>query len=234
MSNSLDKILTLGAVDVVTINKGIPRFVEASIAAISLVGLAPFILAAALAVALTSRGPVIFRQRRIGLKGHSFVLYKLRTMHDSSVGPQLTSTNDQRVTRVGKILRKTKLDELPELWNVIKGDMSLVGPRPEVPRYVDPANPQWAVVLLTRPGLTDPVTMRLRNEEELLQQVKGDREHFYLEVLQPLKLRGYVDYLQMRSWSSDVKILWHSALAVLVPGKVRPLKVKDVITEGLG
>jgi len=155
-------------------------------------------------------------------------------MHDSSVGPQLTSTNDQRVTRVGKILRKTKLDELPELWNVIKGDMSLVGPRPEVPRYVDPANPQWAVVLLTRPGLTDPVTMRLRNEEELLQQVKGDREHFYLEVLQPLKLRGYVDYLQMRSWSSDVKILWHSALAVLVPGKVRPLKVKDVITEGLG
>jgi lipopolysaccharide/colanic/teichoic acid biosynthesis glycosyltransferase len=234
MKNSLDKILTLGAVDVVTINKGIPRFVEASIAAISLVGLAPFILAAALGVALTSRGPVIFRQRRIGLKGHSFVLYKLRTMHDSSGGPQLTSTNDQRVTRVGKILRKTKLDELPELWNVIKGDMSLVGPRPEVPRYVDPANPQWAVVLLTRPGLTDPVTMRLRNEEELLQQVKGDREHFYLDVLQPLKLRGYVDYLQMRSWSSDLKILWHSALAVLVPGKVRPLTVKDVITEGLG
>jgi lipopolysaccharide/colanic/teichoic acid biosynthesis glycosyltransferase len=234
MKNSLDKILTLGAVDVVTINKGIPRFVEASIAAISLVGLAPFILAAALGVALTSRGPVIFRQRRIGLKGHSFVLYKLRTMHDSGGGPQLTSTNDQRVTRVGKILRKTKLDELPELWNVIKGDMSLVGPRPEVPRYVDPANPQWAVVLLTRPGLTDPVTMRLRNEEELLQQVKGDREHFYLDVLQPLKLRGYVDYLQMRSWSSDVKILWHSALAVLVPGKVRPLTVKDVITEGLG
>jgi lipopolysaccharide/colanic/teichoic acid biosynthesis glycosyltransferase len=234
MKNSLDKILTLGAVDVVTINQGIPRFVEASIAAISLVGLAPFILAAALAVAFTSRGPVIFRQRRIGLRGDSFVLYKLRTMHDSSVGPQLTSTNDQRVTRVGKILRKTKLDELPELWNVIKGDMSLVGPRPEVPRYVDPANPQWAVVLLTRPGLTDPVTMRLRNEEELLQQVKGDREHFYLDVLQPLKLRGYVDYLQMRSWSSDLKILWHSALAVLVPGKVRPLTVKDVITEGLG
>ena len=234
MKNSLDKILTLGAVDVVTINKGIPRFVEASIAAISLVGLAPFILVAALAVALTSRGPVIFRQRRIGLKGHSFVLYKLRTMHDSSVGPQLTSTNDQRVTRVGKILRKTKLDELPELWNVIKGDMSLVGPRPEVPRYVDPANPQWAVVLLTRPGLTDPVTMRLRNEEELLQQVKGDREHFYLDVLQPLKLKGYVDYLQMRSWSSDMKILWHTALAVVLPGKVRPLTVKDVITEGLG
>jgi lipopolysaccharide/colanic/teichoic acid biosynthesis glycosyltransferase len=234
MKTSLDKILTLSDIDVVTINKGIPRFVEALIAAIALVGLGPFILAAALVVSLTSRGPVIFRQRRIGLGGNSFALYKLRTMHDSNVGPQLTSANDERVTRVGKILRKTKLDELPELWNVIKGDMSLVGPRPEVPRYVDPANPQWAVVLLTRPGLTDPVTMRLRNEEELLQQVKGDREHFYLDVLQPLKLKGYVDYLQMRSWSSDVKILWHSALAVLVPGKVRPLTVKDVITEGLG
>jgi lipopolysaccharide/colanic/teichoic acid biosynthesis glycosyltransferase len=155
-------------------------------------------------------------------------------MRDSGVGLQLTSANDDRVTFVGKILRKTKLDELPELWNVVKGDMSLVGPRPEVPRYVDPANPHWAVVLLARPGLTDPVTMRLRNEEELLQQVQGDREHFYLEVLQPLKLKGYADYLQMRSWSCDVKILLNSALAVVFPGKVRPLSVKDVITDGLG
>jgi len=234
MKTSVDKILTLGAIDVVTINKGIPRFVEALIAAIALACLTPFILVAALAVALTSRGPVIFRQRRIGLGGQSFVLYKLRTMRDSSDGTELTSTNDQRVTGVGKILRKTKLDELPELWNVIKGDMSLVGPRPEVPRYVDPANPYWAVVLLARPGLTDPVTMRLRNEEELLQQVKGDREHFYLDVLQPLKLKGYADYLEMRSWSGDVRILWHSALAVVLPSKVRPLSVKDVITEGLG
>lgn len=220
--------------EAVRMGKGIPRLAEAAIAAIGLVACAPLILAAAAAIALTSSGPAFFRQRRVGLGGQTFVLYKLRTMRESAGGPQVTSTNDNRITRIGKILRKTKLDELPELWNVLKGDMSLVGPRPEVPRYVDPANPSWAFILLARPGITDPVTMRLRNEEQLLEAVEGDRELFYLNVLQPLKLKGYLDYLRTRNWWCDVKVLWWSGLAVIVPGKVRPLTVKEVITAGLG
>src|SRR6266545_6648202 len=163
---------------------------------------------AAIVIAVTSRGPVIFRQKRMGRKGRPFTMYKLRTMRVANSGPQVTAGDDVRITPVGKFLRKTKMDELPELWNVLKGDMSLVGPRPEVPRYVDLTNSKWQRVLKVRPGITDPLTLRLRNEEELLAKVKGDRERFYLATLQPFKLRGYLEYLQRRSWQNDMRILW--------------------------
>ena len=140
----------------------------------------------------------------------------MRLVHD---GPQVTALGDERVTRIGKILRRTKVDELPELWNVLKGDMSLVGPRPEVPRYVDLEDDLWEVVLRSRPGITDPVTLRLRNEETLLADVKGDREDFYRESLQPLKLQGYVDYLHHRSWWSDMKVLCRTVLVVVWPSR---------------
>jgi lipopolysaccharide/colanic/teichoic acid biosynthesis glycosyltransferase len=149
-------------------------------------------------------------------------------MRDFRGGPQVTSRDDQRVTRVGKILRKTKLDELPELWNVLKGDMSLVGPRPEVPEYVDLANPQWALVLSVRPGITDPVTMRLRNEEGLLEIVSGDRERFYREVLQPIKLRGSLDYLLKRTWGQDTIILLRTVVSVILPNRVPAPKPKEL------
>jgi lipopolysaccharide/colanic/teichoic acid biosynthesis glycosyltransferase len=134
-------------------------------------------------------------------------------------GPQVTAGDDARVTPVGKFLRKTKLDELPELWNVLKGDMSLIGPRPEVPRYVDPNDPMWRLVLETRPGITDPMTLRLRNEEALLVEVKGDRERFYLEALLPFKLEGNLSYLQARSCWSDLKVLCQTIFAVAFPNK---------------
>ena len=137
------------------------------------------------------------------------------------------------MTPVGKLLRKTKLDELPELWNVLKGDMSLVGPRPEVPRYVDLASPAWRLVLEARPGITDPVTMILRNEEALLAKVEGDRELFYLETLQPFKLEGYAEYLRGRNWWTDVKVLWKTFVVVLLPGKALPPTLKgDFDLEG--
>ncbi len=199
------------------IKRGIPRPIEAAIAIVGLIVSGPIIALAATAVALTSPGPVIFRQKRVGLKGRHFVLFKIRTMRVASGGPQVTAGDDSRVTKVGKLLRKTKLDELPELWNILKGDMSLIGPRPEVPRYVDLGNPEWLMVLQARPGLTDPMTLRLRNEEELLAQVKGDRERFYLEMLQPFKLRGYINYLESRSWMSDLKVLWQTVVAVALP-----------------
>jgi lipopolysaccharide/colanic/teichoic acid biosynthesis glycosyltransferase len=120
-------------------------------------------------------------------------------------------------------LRKTKIDELPELWNVVKGDMSIVGPRPEVERYVDLNNPLWRQALAVRPGLTDPVTLSLRNEEELLGRVKGDREQFYLETLQPIKLKGYKEYLCRRNAWSDVVVIALTVLVILFPHKAPPL-----------
>jgi lipopolysaccharide/colanic/teichoic acid biosynthesis glycosyltransferase len=144
-------------------------------------------------------------------------MYKLRTMRRRSSGLQVTAADDPRVTFVGKILRKAKLDELPELWNVIRGDMALLGPRPEVPRYVDLRNPLWQQTLQVRPGITDPVTLRLRNEENLLGAVQGDRERFYLEELQPYKLIGYVDYLQSRNWRNDIKLLKDTAIGIVRP-----------------
>ena len=211
-----------------SIKNGLPRQAEAAIALIGLVVAAPLIALAAIAVAVTSRGPVIFRQKRMGRKGRPFTMYKLRTMRIANSGPQVTAGDDIRVTPVGKFLRKTKLDELPELWNILKGDMSLIGPRPEVPRYVDLDDPMWRLVLEARPGITDPMTLRLRNEEALLVEVEGDRERFYLGTLQPFKLEGYLDYLQARSWRSDLKVLWQTIVAVAFPYKA-PLPTLEEI-----
>jgi lipopolysaccharide/colanic/teichoic acid biosynthesis glycosyltransferase len=211
-----------------SIKNGLPRQAEAVIALVGLVIVAPLIALAAIMIALTSRGPVIFRQKRMGRKGRPFTMYKLRTMKAASSGPQVTAGDDARVTLAGKVLRKTKLDELPELWNVLKGDMSLIGPRPEVPRYVALNNPMWRLVLEARPGITDPMTLRLRNEEALLIEVKADRERFYLESLLPFKLEGYLNYLQARSWRSDLKVLWRTIVAVVFPNKT-PLPTLEEI-----
>jgi lipopolysaccharide/colanic/teichoic acid biosynthesis glycosyltransferase len=112
-------------------------------------------------------------------------------------------------------LRSTKIDELPQLWNVLRGEMSFVGPRPEVPDYADLQDALWQRVLRARPGLTDPVTLRLIDEESLLSSVGGDRERYYRETLLPIKLRGYAEYLALRSPGSDVRVLLETALAVV-------------------
>ena len=210
---------------------GLPRYLEASTSIVVLVIASPVILLAGILIRLTSPGPVFFRQTRIGRHGDSFSLCKLRTMKVSASGPQITAANDSRVTWIGRLLRRTKVDELPELWNVFKGDLSLVGPRPEVPRYVDMKNPLWKRVLQARPGVTDPVTLKLRNEEILLARVGGDREEYYLKVLQPFKLQGYVDYLDRRSCWTDVEVLWKTLVAVLLPRVAPPpsnAEIEDV------
>jgi lipopolysaccharide/colanic/teichoic acid biosynthesis glycosyltransferase len=199
---------------------GIPRAVEMPIAGIALVLAAPVITLFALLVRLGSAGPAFFRQERVGRGGKPFVLFKLRSMRTGFEGPRVTAKGDARVTFVGRILRKTKLDELPQLWNVVRGDMSLVGPRPEVPEYVDPENPLWREILRWRPGITDPVTLRLRDEETVLAAVPGDSERYYREEIQPAKLREYVAYLETRRWWTDLSVLVRTGLAVLIPRRV--------------
>jgi lipopolysaccharide/colanic/teichoic acid biosynthesis glycosyltransferase len=201
------------------VRSGLARWVEVLLSAAGLALSVPLLAVSSAAILVTSPGPVIFRQYRVGRNGKLFVLYKLRTMKIGNDGPQVTASGDERITRIGRILRRTKVDELPELWNVLKGDMSLVGPRPEVPRYVDLEDDRWLLVLQSRPGITDPVTLRLRDEELLLAQVKDNYEDFYRNTLQAHKLQGYIDYLHNRSWSTDFKILITTLLVILWPAR---------------
>ncbi len=201
---------------------GLARWVELPAAALLLIALAPLLLLLAIAVRLSSPGPAFFRQKRMGQGGKPFELIKLRTMRHLASGAPITAQGDSRITPLGRLLRGSKLDELPELWNLVRGELSFVGPRPEVPALVDLDDLRWQKILEARPGLTDPVTLRLRNEEALLAGVAGDREHYYRHILQPFKLAGYIDYLKTRSALGDLRLIWQTILAVIDPARVPP------------
>ena len=209
-------------------NNGLPRVVEGTLAFVGLIFVAPVIAVSGLAVIISSGAPILFRQQRVGRHGKQFNLYKLRTMRPSNGGPQITSGNDARITRLGSFFRHTKLDELPTLWNVVRGDMSLVGPRPEVPRFVKLEDPTWQKVLTVRPGITDPVTLQLRSEAEMLAGVAGDTEQYYVDKLQPEKLKGYLAYLDQRSWQSDLKVLFRTVAAVVAPRDAARVSLDEV------
>jgi lipopolysaccharide/colanic/teichoic acid biosynthesis glycosyltransferase len=206
------------ATDLPAPRPGLPRVIEVTAAFLGLLLMLPLLLLLGLAVAATSPGPVLFVQERVGRSGQRFPLFKLRSMRAAAAGPDVTGRVDARITPLGRWLRRTKLDELPQLWNVIRGDMSLVGPRPEVARYTDLANPLWRRVLEVRPGITDPLTLKLRHEESLLPASEEERERFYVETLQPLKLRGYLAYLSRRSGWTDLGVILATLAAVLRPG----------------
>lgn len=199
-----------------SIQPGLPRWVEALLASIGLVVFSPLLLGTALAVKLSSPGPVFFRQARVGRFGRHFPLYKFRSMRLHTPGQKFTAQGDARVTPVGRLIRKFKFDELPQLLNVLRGEMSFVGPRPEVPEYVDLEDPLWQKVLATRPGLTHPLTLLLHPEEELLAQVEGDSKQFYDRYFLPYKLHGYLGYLEERTAWSDlwtvVRTFWEIAV----------------------
>lgn len=203
------------------VSAGLPRWTEVCVATLGLAVLAPVLAICALAIVVDDPGPIFFRQKRVGRFGNQFWLLKLRSMRVAQAGPLVTADGDKRITRVGRFLRAAKLDEAPGLWNVLRGDMSLVGPRPEVPRYVDLNDTRWQQVLAARPGLTDPVTVQLRNEQAILAAVTGDREEFYRSVLSPLKLAGYIEYLGKRTWIVDLGVLKDTLLAVVFPSSAR-------------
>jgi len=177
--------------------------------AVGLLALSPVLATIALLVKLSSPGSVFYRQVRVGRHRREFRLIKFRTMRADAdrKGALVTARGDARITGVGKFLRRTKLDELPELWNVLVGDLSLVGPRPEVLRYVAHYRPEWEPVFSVRPGITDLATLQFRDEEAVL-AAASDSEKAYLEVIVPIKMRLALDYIARRSLWLDLKILW--------------------------
>ncbi|WOQ16972.1 sugar transferase [Raineyella sp. W15-4] len=188
-----------------------------AVSAVGLFLLMPIFLLIALMIRLDSPGPVFFRQTRVGLYGRPFLIHKFRTMRVGAAGPAVSTATDSRITRVGMFLRRTKLDELPQLIDVLHGAMSLVGPRPEVPHYVslwpDDLRP---IILSVRPGITDPVTVGLRSEADILAQ-SPDPELTYVEELLPLKAQAYIEYIRTQSFWGDIRTILATFVAVIFP-----------------
>lgn len=175
--------------------------------ALGLLLLSPLLLVLALWVKLDSPGPVFFRQERVGRNGQPFRIYKFRSMRADHNGPQITVGDDARITRSGRFIRACKFDELPQLINVLLGDMSLVGPRPEVPRYVALYPPEVRdEVLSVRPGITDWASVQYRSESSLL-AASSDPEVTYTTVILPAKLALYQQYVRQRSFWLDCRII---------------------------
>lgn len=183
--------------------------------AVALAALSPLFGAVAIAIKADSPGPVFFRQERVGQFGKPFRIHKFRTMVNEKPRVNVSAAGDPRVTRVGRVLRKTKVDELPQLIDVFVGDMSIVGPRPEVPEYVD----RWPedlrpLLLSVRPGITDPASIKYRNEAEELAQA-DDPERYYVDVLLPRKTQLYAEYIRNRSFTRDLQIILETLITVV-------------------
>jgi lipopolysaccharide/colanic/teichoic acid biosynthesis glycosyltransferase len=184
-------------------------------AGVGLILLSPLFVAIAVAIKLDSRGPVFFRQERMGRGGRVFRIFKFRTMvvDGERLGAPITVGDDPRITQVGRTLRRFKLDELPQLINVMRGEMSLVGPRPELPRYRDRYEGVYDAVLQVRPGITDPASLRFRDEADLLSG-REDPETYYLQSLLPQKLRLNLEYVRRATLSRDIGIILLTLLAL--------------------
>jgi lipopolysaccharide/colanic/teichoic acid biosynthesis glycosyltransferase len=189
----------------------------------------PVLAVLALVVLCGDGPPVFFGQTRVGRKGKPFRIWKFRTMRAGSPGMAITAAGDPRVTRAGAVLRRCKLDELPQLFNVLKGDMSLVGPRPEVPEYVRLEAPIWQAVLQVRPGVTDLATLLYRDEEKLL-GASEDPNTFYREIVLPAKLLLNLGYLHSRSFPRDLKLILLTIRYSLFPERFD----QDLVKRSLG
>lgn len=176
--------------------------------------LSPLLIGVAVAIRLTSPGPILHRATRVGRGGRLFMLYKFRSMvaDAEKVGPGITAADDARITPIGRILRRTKLDEFPQLINVLRGEMSLVGPRPEDPAFVALYTPEQREVLSVRPGLTSLASVRFRNEQALL--LGPDWKAKYVDEIMPAKLALDLAYVKDQSFATDLKILLQTFFAL--------------------
>ena len=176
---------------------------------LGLIVLSPLFLVLAIWIKLDSKGPVFYRQVRVGYKNKDFRIFKFRSMRVGSDKGSLVTIggHDPRVTRSGYFIRKFKFDELPQLINVFLGDMSLVGPRPEVRHYVDYWTPEQMHVLDVRPGITDPASIKFRNENELMEQAE-DPEKYYIDVIMQEKIKLYLEYVENHSFLYDIGLIF--------------------------
>ena len=203
------------------------RLFDVVVAAIGLALVAPVLVSIAVLVKLCSRGPVLYRGARVGLNGKLFSMLKFRTMvvNAESLGGSATAADDPRLTAVGKFLRRYKLDELPQFLNVLAGDMSLVGPRPEVEKYVNLYSPEEKPILTVRPGITDWASIWNSNEAAVLEGSR-DPEKAYEELIRPTKLALQLLYVRNHSLLVDLKILFHTGLKLIhedwVPKELKP------------
>lgn len=174
-----------------------------------------FVIIAGL-VKASDGGPIFYRQKRIGRYFRPFVLLKFRSMTVDAErsGPQITVRNDHRITSIGKLLRKTKLDELPQLINVVRGDMSLVGPRPEVPKYVDLFRADYERILTVMPGITDFAAVEFKDEERVLQQFDQPEEG-YIKFILPRKMELYAKYISELGFWTDIKLIFLTILKII-------------------
>lgn len=190
------------------------RFFDTVLAAFVLVLLSPLLLPVALLIKLHDGGAVFHVSSRVGMNGKPFRLYKFRTMvaQASEIGKGITSANDRRITPVGRWLRKYKIDEIPQLYNVIRSDMALVGPRPEDPRYVALYTPAQRAILSSRPGITSPASLAFRHEEKMLSG--DDWEDRYINEILPTKLAIELEYASRRTLATDIGVLFKTIAAV--------------------
>lgn len=173
--------------------------------------LSPLLIFIGLWVGLSSKGGVFYKQIRVGRNNKDFKLYKFRSMRVNSdkQGLLTVGSKDSRITKAGYFIRKYKIDELPQLFNVLKGDMSFVGPRPEVRRYVDLYSKEQMKVLSVRPGITDPASIKYRNENDLLSSANNPEE-YYIQYIMPDKLKINIDYINKRTFFKDIKIIFQT------------------------
>jgi len=186
----------------------IKRAIDLTLSLVGLLVLAPALVLIGVAIRITSPGPVFYRGTRVGRSGREFRIMKFRTMQVDAeqIGSSSTPDDDQRITRIGAILRRGKLDELPQLWNVVVGDMSMVGPRPQVRWAVERYTENECILLSVRPGITDPASLRFANEGEILRAC-ADPDKAYFELIHPEKMRLSIDYVKNRTDLGDLAII---------------------------
>jgi lipopolysaccharide/colanic/teichoic acid biosynthesis glycosyltransferase len=198
------------------------RMFDFAVAAVGLLVLSPVMLFAALLIKVDSPGPVFFKQKRVGKGFRPFLIYKFRTMvQDASrVGSSITVGADPRITRIGRFLRKTKFDELPQLINVLNGEMSVVGPRPEVPHYVEMFRKDYEEILKVRPGITDLASLKYRDEAAVLAAVKDPEQEYVARVL-PEKIKLAKQYIREASFLFDLKLILQTLFKIVVYEKAK-------------
>ncbi len=191
------------------------RLFDIVISGCGIIVLSPLFLVIAIWIKLDSKGPVFYRQVRVGKENKDFRIFKFRSMKEGSDNGSLVTIGerDSRITRSGHFIRKFKLDELPQLINVFMGDMSLVGPRPEVRHYVDYWTPKQMHVLDVRPGITDPASIKFRNENELLDKADNPEE-YYINIIMQEKIRLYLEYVENNSMWYDIKLIFQTIKVV--------------------